>query len=131
MTLWFQRTAKCSVALEVLQSVTIYIQRYQLNSDQYIIFVWGEYITYLSWVSIWAKQFTKNYWFLRNSNFGGYTTMPIGCDDFVFRKVNWPLPLSRGGWVGFRLTAKLPLSMTKPNCRCSLTIIFVLSHRSY
>ena len=43
--------------------------------------------------------------------------MPLECDDFVFRKVNWPLPLNRGGSVGFRLTAKLPLSVTKSNCR--------------
>ena len=48
--------------------------------------------------------------------------MPLGCDDFVFRKVYWPLPLRRGGWVGFRLTAKLSLSMTKPNCWCSLRL---------
>ena len=47
--------------------------------------------------------------------------MPLGCDDFVFRKVNWPLPLRKRGWVGFRLTAKLPLYVTKPNCRRSLT----------
>ena len=47
--------------------------------------------------------------------------MPLECDDFVFRKVNWPLPLRRGRWVGFRLMAKLPLSMTKPNWRCSLS----------
>ena len=42
--------------------------------------------------------------------------MPLECDDFVFRKVNSPLPLRRGGWVVFRLTAKLPLSVTRPNC---------------
>ena len=30
----------------------------------------------------------KNYEFLRNSNFGGYTTMLLERDDFVFRKVN-------------------------------------------
>ena len=49
--------------------------------------------------------------------------MSLECDDFVFGKVNWPLPLRRGGWVGFRLTAKLPLSETRPNCRRSLTIL--------
>ena len=49
--------------------------------------------------------------------------MPLECDDFVFRKVNWPLPLRRGRWVGFRLTAKLPLSVTKPNCRRSLNCL--------
>ena len=43
--------------------------------------------------------------------------MPLERDDFVFRKVNWHLPLRRGGWVGFKLTAKLPLSVTKTNCR--------------
>ena len=32
--LWFQGTAKCSAAQEVLQSETIYVQMYQLNSDQ-------------------------------------------------------------------------------------------------
>ena len=47
--------------------------------------------------------------------------MPRECDDFVFRKVNGPLPLKKGGSVGFRLTAKLPLSITKPNCRRSLS----------
>ena len=47
--------------------------------------------------------------------------MPLECDDFVFRKVNRPLPLRSDGWVGFRLTAKLPLSVTKPNCQPSLT----------
>ena len=26
--------------------------------------------------------------------------MPIECDDFVFRKVNWPLTLRKGGLVG-------------------------------
>ena len=26
--------------------------------------------------------------FYKNSNFGGYITMPLECDDFVFRKVN-------------------------------------------
>ena len=26
--------------------------------------------------------------------------MPLGCDDFVFRKLNWPLPLRKGGCVG-------------------------------
>ena len=26
--------------------------------------------------------------------------MPLECDNFVFRKVNWPLSLRRGGWVG-------------------------------
>ena len=41
--------------------------------------------------------------------------MPLGCDDFVFRKVNLPLPLRRGKRVGFRLTTKLPLSVTQPN----------------
>ena len=25
--------------------------------------------------------------------------MPLECDDFVFRKVNWPLPFKEG-WVG-------------------------------
>ena len=54
-----------------------------------ITFVWGEYIIYLS-----------------------------ECDDFVFRKVNWPLPLRWGRWVGFRLTTKLP----KPNCWRSLIV---------
>ena len=34
ITLCFQMTAKCSAAQEVLQSVTIYIPRYQLSSDQ-------------------------------------------------------------------------------------------------
>ena len=24
----------------------------------------------------------------KNSNFGGYTAMPLECDNFVFRKVN-------------------------------------------
>ena len=48
--------------------------------------------------------------------------MPLECYDFVFRKVIWPLPLRRGGWVGFRLTAKLPLSETKSNFRRSLNI---------
>ena len=46
--------------------------------------------------------------------------MPLECDNFVFRKVNWPLLLRRGGSVGFRLTAKWPLSVTKPNCQHSL-----------
>ena len=45
--------------------------------------------------------------------------MPLECDDFASRKVNWPLPL-RSGWVGFRFTAKLPLIVTKPNCSRSL-----------
>ena len=49
--------------------------------------------------------------------------MPLECEDFVFRKINWPLPLRRGRWVGYRLTAKLPLSVTKPICRRSLTFI--------
>ena len=40
--------------------------------------------------------------------------MSLECDDFVFRKVNRPLPLRTGGWLGFRLTAKLPLSVTNP-----------------
>ena len=46
--------------------------------------------------------------------------MPLEGDDFVFRKVNWPLPLRRGWWEGFRLTIKLPLSEIKPNCWSSL-----------
>ena len=46
--------------------------------------------------------------------------MPLEWDDFVLRKVNWPLPLRRGEWVGFSLTAKLLLSVTRPNCRRSL-----------
>ena len=46
--------------------------------------------------------------------------MLLECDNFVFRKVNWPLLLRRGGSVGFRLTAKWPLSVTKPNCQHSL-----------
>ena len=54
--------------------------------------------------------------------------MPLECDDFVFRKVNWPLPLRRGGWVGFRLTAKLSLSVTKPNCRRSLRLCLFMSY---
>ena len=29
----------------------------------------------------------------------------------------------KDGWVGFRLTAKLPLNVTKPNCRRPLIII--------
>ena len=49
--------------------------------------------------------------------------MLLECDDFAFRKVNWPLPLRTGGWVGFRLTVKLPLSVTKPNCRRSLILL--------
>ena len=49
--------------------------------------------------------------------------MPLECDDLVSRKVNWPLPLRRAGWVGFRLTAKLPLSLTKPTCRRSLRML--------
>ena len=55
--------------------------------------------------------------------------MPLECDDFVFRKVNRPLPLRRGGWVGFRLMAKLPLSVTKPNCRRSLTLTNKVNHK--
>ena len=47
--------------------------------------------------------------------------MPLKCGDFVFRKVNWSLPLRRCRWVGFRLTAKLPLSVMKPNWRRSLS----------
>ena len=39
---------------------------------------------------------------------------------FFFRKVIWPLPLRRGEWMGFKLTAKLTLSVTKPNCRRTL-----------
>ena len=50
--------------------------------------------------------------------------MPLECDDFAFRKVNWLLPLRRGRWLGFRLTAKLPLSKTKPNCWRSLRSTF-------
>ena len=49
--------------------------------------------------------------------------MLLGCDDFTFRKVNWPLPLRRGRGVGFRLTVKLPLGVTKPNCRRSLILL--------
>ena len=26
--------------------------------------------------------------------------MPLECDDFIFRKVNWPLLLRSSGWVG-------------------------------
>ena len=48
--------------------------------------------------------------------------MPLECDDFVFKKVNWPLPLRRGG---FRLTAKSLLSVTKPNCPRSLSWVFL------
>ena len=47
--------------------------------------------------------------------------MPLECcDDSVFRKGNLPLPLRRGGWVVFRLMAKLSLSMMKPKRQCSL-----------
>ena len=46
--------------------------------------------------------------------------MPLECDDYVFWKVNWPLPLRRSRWVDFRLTAKLSLSVTKPNFRRSV-----------
>ena len=50
--------------------------------------------------------------------------MPLECsDDSVFRKVNLPLPLRRGGWVVFRLMAKLPLSMMKPNVDAPLLVI--------
>ena len=48
--------------------------------------------------------------------------MPLDCDDFVFRKVNWLLLLRRGDWVGFRLVAKFALSMMKPNCQSSLSV---------
>ena len=59
--------------------------------------------------------------------------MSLEYDDFVFRKVNWLLPLRSEGWVGFRLTAKLPLRVTKPNCRRSLRykyFIFALAEIS-
>ena len=48
--------------------------------------------------------------------------MPSEFEDFV----NSPLPLRRDwlGWVAFRLTAKLLLSVMKPNCWCSLRIWF-------
>ena len=116
--LWFQRTAKYSAAQEVLQVLQIFrdINWIQINN----------YYLYMRWVyNLFVRGFNMskivhslpNYLFLRNSNFGGYITMSLECDDFVFRKVNWPLPLRRGGWVGCRLTAKLPLSVTKPNCR--------------
>ena len=49
--------------------------------------------------------------------------MPLELDDFVLRKVNWPLPLRRGEWVGFSLPAKLLLSVMKPNCRRSLSTL--------
>ena len=51
--------------------------------------------------------------------------MPLESDDFVFRKVNWPLPLRRGIWMGFRLRAKLPLSVT------NLTVDAPLSNHSF
>ena len=46
----------------------------------------------------------------------------------ILWKVNWALPLRRCGWVGFRLTIKLPLSVTKPHCWrfLSISVYFVL-----
>ena len=56
----------------------------------------------------------------------GYTTIPLECDNFVFRKVNWPLPLRSSGWVGFSLMSKLLLSVMKTNCWCSLSSNYIL-----
>ena len=47
-------------------------------------------------------------------DFGECITMTLECDDFVFRKVNWPLPLKRGGWVGgFQLNGKITIKRDK------------------
>ena len=83
-----------------------------------IIFVWGEYILLVMGFNI-SKIFHS---LPKTINFGGYIAMPLECDNFVFRKVNWPLPLRRNGWLGFRLTAKLPLSVAKPIFQRSLII---------
>ena len=34
--------------------------------------------------------------------------MPLECDNFVLRKVNWPLPLRTRGWVdGFQVNGHI------------------------
>ena len=89
-----------------------------------IIFVWGEYI-----YNLLVRGFDMSkivYSLPKTINFQEIQIqMPLECDNFVFRKVNWPLSLRRGGWVGFRLTAKLPLSETKSNCQRSLNICII------
>ena len=35
--------------------------------------------------------------------------MPLEWDDFVFRKVNWPLPLRRVRWVGFDVNGQIAI----------------------
>ena len=50
--------------------------------------------------------------------------MPLECDDFVFRKIYWPLPF-RGGWVGgFQVNVQISLSVTKPNCWGFLMVLY-------
>ena len=129
--LWFQRTAQmfnCTRSLQKVEIIFIEIStEFRLIT---IIFVWREYIiTYLSGVLTWVKWFIVSqklfiskkfkFWWVHNN-------APLKCDDFVFRKVNWPLSLRRGEWVVFRLMAKLLLGVTKPNCQCSLISIRAL-----
>ena len=67
--------------------------------------------------TIISKKF--KFWWVHNNAL-------LECDNFVFRKVNWPLSLRRGEWVVFSLMAKLPLGVRKPNCQCSLISIRAL-----
>ena len=125
ITLWFQRTAQMFSCTRSLQSVMINILRYQLNLVRLVTIIF----LYLTWVYnllVMSKNMRKIvHSFPKTINFYEIhilmgTQQCRKCDDFVFGKENWPLPIRRGRWVVFRLMAKLLLSMMKPNCRCSL-----------